>query len=99
MLFKNIFNRIEELLALGGLAQGFLELPQQLLLLPVQTGGDLHHHGDQLVAPAAAVVHIGDALLPEPGEIAAKKQMFGVKNAEYKKFSTYDEAKAWLGKK
>ena len=32
-------------------------------------------------------------------EIAAKKQMFGVRDAEYKKFSTYDEAKAWLGKK
>ena len=47
------------------LLQGFAELPQGLLLLPVEAPGGLDVYGDELVAPSPAVDH-GDALALEP---------------------------------
>ena len=64
-LLKEILQIINELLPLGGYLDGAVQLAQQLLLLPGQMGGGLHHHGEALVAPAAGIAHLGNALLPE----------------------------------
>ncbi len=64
ILFEEIIENILKSLALGGgaLADGAVELTQQILLGGSQLGGGLHHHVEVMVAPELGVIHLGDAL-------------------------------------
>ena len=64
-LSKEVFQIVEKFLPFGGLIHASVQLAQEVFLLLCQSGGSLYHHREALVAPAAGVAHLGNALFPQ----------------------------------